>query len=453
MIRASSPAFSRIQDAIATMPVVDSHEHTLGANGSLGQHYTEPIQALVFGYVNSDLWASGASDAEIGLLADPAASTDKKWPLFQRLWAASEHTAYARATKLVLRRQYGVARLTRDSLDRVAEHLPLWREPEQGEALLRESGIRAVLSDALFSPPRERNTRTFGNPVLKAFLRGEQHPPGLLRMTLNLPYFHEIRQREYVDSVAALVDASITSLAEYEEAVFEVMRCALARGIVAFKDQSAYSRVIEYDLPPRADAERIFNRLLTDPRNQLAWPEAKPLGDYLFHQFMRNARELDLPVQLHTGHMAGIRNRVDKANAAHLASVLELHTRVRFDLFHGNWPYLGDLLFLGKNYPNVHLNLCWLPLIDPLYAVELLRRAVMTVPQVKLHGFGGDYWDAPEYTVAHLEMAREVIAAALADLVEMGWLEEDEALALAADWLYNNPNAFYRLGLPQPGRG
>jgi hypothetical protein len=152
-------------------------------------------------------------------------------------------------------------------------------------------------------------------------------------------------------------------------------------------------------------------------------------------------------VQVHTGHMAGIRNRVDKANAAHFAPVLELHTRVQFDLFHGNWPYMGDILFLGKNYPNVRLNLCWLPIIDPIYAQELIKRAVVTVPHNKLHGFGGDYWDAPEYTVAHLTIGREVIAAALADLVETSWLEEQEAICLAADWLFNNPNSFYRLGL------
>jgi uncharacterized protein len=453
MIRPTSPTFSRIQSTIAAIPVVDCHEHTLGADGTLGQRYVEPIQALTFGYVNSDLWSSGAADSEVGLLADPLASTDAKWPLFQRLWSASEHTAYARATKLVLRRQYGVEKLTRAALDQVAERLPLWRAPGDGEALLRDAGIRAEICDGLFPPPRERNRRTFDNPVLKAFLAGEQKQPALLRMTLNLPYLHELRQREYVDFVGGLVDASITSLDEYEEAIHEVIRRALARGIVALKDQSAYSRVIEYDLPPRADAERLFNRLLTDPRNQLAWPDAKPLGDYLFHQLLRYARELDLPVQVHTGHMAGIRNRVDRSNARHLASVLELHSRVRFDLFHGNWPYMGDLLFLGKNYPNVRLNLCWLPLIDPLYAVELLRRAVMTMPHVKIMAFGGDYWDAPEFTVAHLELAREVVAAALADLVEMGWLEEEEAFGVAADWLYNNPNAFYRLGLPELRNG
>jgi predicted TIM-barrel fold metal-dependent hydrolase len=198
----------------------------------------------------------------------------------------------------------------------------------------------------------------------------------------------------------------------------------------------------------RSDAERIFNRLLTDPRSQLAWPNAKPLDDYLFHQFMRFARELDLPVQIHTGHLADTRNRVSQANAALLTPVLELHSAVQFDLFHGNWPYLGDFLFLGKNYPNAILDLCWAYVVDPLYSQELLRRAVMTVPHTKIHGFGGDYSVVPELVVAHLTIAREAIASALTDLVECGWLEEEEALHLAADWLYNNPNRFYGLGLP-----
>ena len=65
----------------------------------------------------------------------------------------------------------------------------------------------------------------------------------------------------------------------------------------------------------------------------------KPLDDYLFHAFMRMARDLDLPVQIHTGHMAGIRNDIVKTNAVGLTKAIELHRDVRFDLFHANWPY------------------------------------------------------------------------------------------------------------------
>ncbi len=71
---------------------------------------------------------------------------------------------------------------------------------------------------------------------------------------------------------------------------------------------------------------------------------------------------------------------------------------------------------------------------------------MVTIPHTKIHGFGGDYFDIPEFTTGHLEIAREVIAGALTNLVEKGWLEEEEAVRIAADWLFNNPNRFFRLG-------
>ena len=162
---------------------------------------------------------------------------------------------------------------------------------------------------------------------------------------------------------------------------------------------------------------------------------------------MRFARELDFPVQIHTGHMAGSFNRVAKANVRLFVPVLELHRDVKFDLFHGNWPYTGDLLFVAKNYPNVALNLTWLYLIDPLYAQRLLERAVMTVPHSKIHGFGGDHLDMPERALAHLKLAKHVIAAALANLVEIGWLAEEQARSIAGQWLFDNPNRFFALDI------
>jgi predicted TIM-barrel fold metal-dependent hydrolase len=398
-------------------------------------------------YSISDLWAAGASEHEISLLQSAEASTDEKWPVFNRLWAGAEHTAYSRVTKLALVEVFGVDELTRESLNRIAEQLET-RDRSRYLSVIQDAGIKAIVADMLFPPPWERSIRYSASPVLEEFLAGEFPLPDIWHPVFNLPYYHEIRTREFIDFVGDLAGLNITSLKGYEEAMFELFKRSKNLGVIAFKDQSAYRRVIAYDLPTRSDAEAIFNKLLIDPRNQLAWPDARPLDDYLFHQFMRFARELRLPVQLHTGHMALIRNRVDKSNAAHLATVLELHSEVQFDLFHGNWPYMGDILFLGKNYPNVNLDLCWVYLIDPLYAQELLKRAVMTVPHTKIFGFGGDYWIAPELSAAHLILAREVIAGALADLVESGWLQEEEAVRIAADWLFNNPNRFYNLGFP-----
>jgi predicted TIM-barrel fold metal-dependent hydrolase len=86
---------------------------------------------------------------------------------------------------------------------------------------------------------------------------------------------------------------------------------------------------------------------MEDPLRSAAYPGGvQPLDDYLFHTFMRMARDMDLPVQIHTGHLAGLYGDITKANAAGLVNLLMLHRDVRFDLFHANWPYSGEILFL-----------------------------------------------------------------------------------------------------------
>ena len=144
--------------------------------------------------------------------------------------------------------------------------------------------------------------------------------------------------------------------------------------------------------------------------------------------------------------MAGIRNDIVKTNAVHLTNVLEHFRKVKFDLFHGNWPYMGELLFLCKNYPNVFIDLCWVHIIDPYYSQQMLCRALTSVPHSKIHGFGGDYGDIPEYAVAHLEIAKDTIASALTDMVKSDWISISDAKRISADWLFNNPNEFFRLG-------
>ncbi len=429
--------FSQLYDGIKDMRVIDCHEHMQGLKGRPG--YKEPIASLIHGYVSSDLQAAafGVPETELATLQDESVSTDKKWPLFERLWRATEHTAYARVTKLVLKNQYGIDRLTRDSLESVRAKLSE-RTDESYFETIDSAGIDAMIVDVL---------GWLGDDFPK-YLAGDFVFPEKWKLMVSLPSLHPTTaNRGTIDGIGRLTNASITSIDGFLEAVFSLIKRCVERGAVGLKDQSAYQRVISYDLVPRADDDRKCNRILSDANESLGWPESKPLNDFLFHRYMEFAKELDLPVQLHTGHMAGIRNRVGKTNAAHLTSMLEVHRDVNFDLFHGNWPYLGDLLFLGKNYPNVSLDLCWLHIIDPDYSVELLERATKTLPHTKIHGFGGDYGDVPEYAAAHLEIAKENIAVALTRLVESRWIDEEEALHLAQSWLFDNPNRFFKLGL------
>jgi len=215
-----------------------------------------------------------------------------------------------------------------------------------------------------------------------------------------------------------------------------------------YKDQSAYERPLTYGNPTRAEAEAVFNWFMEDPRRSAAYPDGvKPLDDFLFHEFLRMARDLDLPVQIHTGHMAGIRNDIAKTNAVGLTRVLELHRNVRFDLFHANWPYGGEWLYLAKNYPNVHLDFCWANIIAPIYCQALFKQALSSVPHGKIHGYGSDFGGNADRAWAHAAIARDNIAIALAEMVESEYLGLDEAKEVAYAWLFGNANEFFRLGL------
>ena len=101
MLFPRSPTFDRLYEQIDTMPVIDCHEHLTGPEAR--PPYREPIACLVRGYVFSDLQSAayGIPDRDLARLADDEVSTDEKWPLFERIWQATEHTAYARVTKLI----------------------------------------------------------------------------------------------------------------------------------------------------------------------------------------------------------------------------------------------------------------------------------------------------------------------------------------------------------------
>ena len=64
----------------------------------------------------------------------------------------------------------------------------------------------------------------------------------------------------------------------------------------------------------------------------------------------------------------------------------------------------------------------------------------------KIIAFGGDYRVAVQKVYGHLVLAREVVAAALADRIEAGDFDRARALHLARLWFHDNRKRIY--GLP-----
>jgi len=417
-----------LREYIGALPIIDCHDHS----SVCGPKPVDAIKAVFDWYINSDL-ISSSSDAEAALIYNEKIPLEERWPTLERAWKRSRHTGYAEVVRRVLREFYGEESVTLEALQRVQANLIDFSEEKTFDAVLEKARIMTRLED------------TWSD--VKKYLAGEIKLPPRSRPVISLPAYHAIKSYEQVQANASPVNRIITSLDEYLDACREIFTRMKAAGAVAIKDQSAYERPIDYANPTRAQAEEAFNWIMADPRRQLSYPEGnRPLGDFLFHQYMRMARDLDLPVQIHTGHMAGIRNEIRKTNAVGLTKVLELHQDVRFDLFHANWPYSGELLYLGKNYPNVTIDFCWANIVDPIYCQAMFEQAISSVPHGKIHGYGTDYSGGdPDLAWGHASIARDNISIALSNLVEKDYLSLEEAKGVAYSWLYGNAAEFFRL--------
>lgn len=421
-----------LRDYLDTIPVIDCHDHTQHVR----PNYPDAVHALFNNYIVDEL-TSATSEKTVERILNTSLALEERWPLLEKAWQRTCYTGYAKPVKRVLKHFYGQDSLSLDALMHVQNHLLNLQDDDVFQSILDQANIVIRLEDICFFEPGE----------IRFLLDGTYKVPPRSLPVISLPWFHQINSYETVQTLTSNTGRVVTSLDEYLQTCREIFEGYKRIGAAAFKDQSAYKRTLRYENPCRADAEKIFNWFMEDPRRIAAYPDGvRPLDDYLFHEFMRMARDMNLPVQIHTGHMAGIRNDITKANAIEFTSVLELHREVRFDLFHVNWPYSGELLFLAKNYPNVSVNFCWTHIIDPVYCRNLIKQMVSCIPHAKVHAFGADFAGNAEFAWAHAEIAKDNIALALAEMIETDDINPDDARHIARAWFYENPKEFYRLG-------
>lgn len=414
---------------LETRQVIDTHEHFMGI--------TKPedniFSILLQWYVNSDLENAAGKGGSLKILMDEKIALDTRIEIFLKYFEQIKFTGYADSFIRGMNISWGID-ITSEGLcalnDRKNE-----RTKKFHDDLIDNARIKAGICDVF--------------DIFDILNEGFTDYADWCRFAISTPSWHNNKNKEDIRNIADKMSkgSDVTSLNDYEEAMDScVKRCVENGKFAAFKNQSAYERKIDFKNPTKNEAETVFNKIMSNPRYTASSDEVLPLSDYLYHTICRLAEKYDLPFQNHTGHLAGLYNNVTGANAAHLTSIIEMYQNVTFDLFHGNWPYMGDYLFLGKNYPNVTLDLCWLHTIDPDYAIELVRRIILTMPTTHVMAYGGDT-GAVEHQIGALDQARENVARALCSLIDDGKIDEDSAKKIADDWFFNNPNRVFKLGL------
>ncbi len=224
-----------------------------------------------------------------------------------------------------------------------------------------------------------------------------------------------------VNGMASEESFDIQNLDDYLNYCDLLLKRNLDSGAVCLKNAMAYGRSIHYEKVPREEAEALYAR----SPGELDKVEIQKIQDFVFHWIIGKSVEYGLPVQIHTGYLAGNGNTLDNGHPSKLNNLFLEHPDARFVLFHGGYPWTGEFASFGKMFPHVYLDLVWLPQISRERAVQSLDEMLDLVPYNKFF-WGGDCAFIEEST-GSLEFGRSVVAEVLARRMARGLLSEEIA--------------------------
>lgn len=406
-----SPVEESLYRAIEEFEVVDAHEHLPPEKVRLEQKVD--VFTLFSHYTRVDLLASGMPQEYWDKIHDPAIPIERRWEMFAPYLSNIRYGSYARPAFIAANEFYGFDDINERSYKALSERISAGNTAGIYHRILREKcGIRVALTQA---------NRT-------------DYDLDLLVPLMPLDTYAAVRSKKSIDQHAVKLSEKVMTLDDYLELVRKGLRKWMDEGVVGIKTASK-----PYGTSERSRAAALFDKLMRSEEKEL--PEMSPLYSFLMEEMLDIAAELGLVVAVHTGMWGDFR----VLDPQHMIPILSRHPKTRFDIYHMGIPYVRETAIIGKNFPNVWLNLCWCHVISPRIACLAMDELIDLVPANKIIGFGGDYNVPVEKVYGHLVMAREDIARVLGRRVEEGLLTENEAIEMAKRWFYDNPKALYQL--------
>lgn len=420
---------------ITGLPIIDTHEHLLDEGYRV--HVEKDVLSLFLRhYLTTDLANAGLSMERIQAIRDPGVSIAQRWSDLEPFWEKVSHTAYAQAVKIAVRDLYQIEAINRDTIGEIAARVEEASKPGLYSSVFQKAGIQFAVVDDLegIYDPHVLYDTPFPRP---------SDPPGLFKKVIHgSPLIHLRNKNQILHMQDLLGGHGIHTLQDWLDVIAQVF--ARANPAAALKLTHAYDASLAVSKATYQDAEMVFNQLIgaSYPDESLSHAARQPLTDYLLHYTVRQAAQRGLPIQIHTGLLEGSYNNLQNANPMHLIPLLMEYREARFVLFHGSYPWVREFIALGKMFPNVWLDLCWVWVISPQAGRIILHEAIETIPQNKITAFGGDYIFI-EGSYGHSVMARRNIERVLAEKIAEGWFGVDEAMQYARAVLYENALALY----------
>ncbi len=400
--------------ALHGIPVIDCHEHLPPET----QQLKTPVDVftLFAHYTRTDFLSAGMSSDDYARMIDTTGDLEERWKRYSPFLKHISHGSYARPAFLAAADLYGEDGIHGGNYQRLSEKMQDTHRPGIYEEFLhRRCGIQTSV--------------TQGG-------RAADFDSDLLRVVSRVLQFTGISGRKGLTAnCRALGIKPSCSLNGYVSAIHAWMKKEAADGAVGFKLCAR-----PYLPASKKEAKEEFNSI-RDRKKGSTQRGAEVLQCFLIEEAIRTATQLDLPVAVHAGMWGDFR----ALDATHWIPIFQKFPDTRFELYHLSMPGIRNAIVIGKNFPNVWLNLCWCHIISQRWSLAAIDEILDLVPVNKVFAFGGDYGRPYMKVYGHLQMAMETVATVLGRRVDEGNFDEEEALRIARPWFYDNPKAFYRL--------
>jgi hypothetical protein len=281
-------------------------------------------------------------------------------------------------------------------------------------------GYHAIVLDACWDPGDNNGHPEIFKPALRVnyFLYG---------------YNHKIKDHSGTNAQLAF-GQHIDNIKAYTDFMYRIIKEKKEGGCSSLKSAIAYDRSIRIEPSSMEEAQKALGFNKPDPSAE----EVKKFQDYVFDVICDIAAELKMPFQIHTG--LGL---MDETNPMQIQKLIARHPNTVFVLMHGGYPWIDDICGLVHAYPNVVLDLCWLPMISPSAAVRAVHELLEICNGNKIV-WGCDTWTSEESLGSLYSMA-DVLARVLDEKVGAGYFNISDALHLVEDIMGNNAKRVFCL--------
>jgi hypothetical protein len=425
-----STTYTSIRDYADRIKVINTHEHQ-HLPEVYGDYHFRFYHLMAASYLAADISSAGANGFDWKLI--DSLSLDELWKVYGDALDHSRSTSYYSQFVKGFRKLYDFRDLyfTRDNIAKLSPGIEEnYKNYSQWfDKAFSKAGYELMFIDQFWKPfNTDLDNKYFAlvfqiNPLISE----SSKRPGKGEQLKSI-------YREANDS-----GFEINNLDDYLKFCDHLFKKNIEDKAVSIKNSQAYSRTLFYEDVPYEEAKILFDK----PSSGLTPAEAKKIEDFMFHWIIRQAIKYDLPIQIHTGYLAGNGNVLDNGQPIKLNNLFMKYPEAKFDIFHGGFPWTDECAALAKMFTNVYLNIVWLPQISREKAISGLDVMFDCVPYNKFF-WGGDC-GLIEESAGSLEFSKDVVSEVLAKRVERGLLTEEVAFDIVNKIFRENAIKVFKL--------